>query len=152
MNKGFVYLNRERLDFMKTIIIIFISFFCFYLYAHGEGKLGPHNGHIRMPASFHTELVPVDSSHFNVYLMDVNNQNAMVENSKVELVYELNQKEVQKINCKKSVIYFSCKLKKKIDLNQGQIILFVVRNGIVGKKAEYSLPLQLKSEMKNHQM
>ena len=41
------------------------------LFAHGEDKPGPHGGYIRMPGSFHTEVVK-EKAGYRVYLLDIN--------------------------------------------------------------------------------
>src|SRR5689334_5315876 len=55
--------------------------------AHGSNKPGPHGGFVRMPGSFHTEVLDRGNGTFEVYLLDVRIQNAVVENSAVMLAF-----------------------------------------------------------------
>ena len=36
-------------------------------FAHGEDKPGPHGGHIKMPANFHTEVIASEDGSFHIY-------------------------------------------------------------------------------------
>lgn len=44
---------------LKVLFVFIIAIGSSIAFAHGEVKAGPHNGFIRMPGAFHTELVLV---------------------------------------------------------------------------------------------
>lgn len=126
---------------MKSLISIFLLILATNAFAHGENKLGPHNGYIRMPGAFHTELAPAENNAFSVYLMDVNNKQPTTKNSSV--VFEYKNDERILFECKSADDHYSCNTDKKIDLGKGQIILKAIREGRKGKDAVYELPLSL---------
>lgn len=128
--------------------LFFISTIAFNLsaYAHGENKLGPHDGYIRMPGSFHTELVPNHEDAYSVYLMDVNNQNAITKDSNVKLTYQSLKGKKIDFTCFPVDDHFTCKLGNKINSKEGKYLLKATRNKVEGKVAEYPLPLALTGE------
>jgi anionic cell wall polymer biosynthesis LytR-Cps2A-Psr (LCP) family protein len=139
------------------IIIIFFMLTIQTAFAHGENKLGPHDGYIRMPGAFHTELVPSHEDSFSVYLMDVNNKNALVNNSSVTLTHVSKKGQKTNFTCFPIDDHFTCKLGKKINSKEGKFQVLAKRNGIEGKVAEYPIPLKLegeepKSGHENHNM
>ncbi len=116
------------------------------VFAHGENKLGPNNGYIRMPGAFHTELVPNQDGSISVFLLNVNNQDPTVENSKIELYYASIAKSIKvKYNCEKMTNFFKCIASEKIDLNEGILILNSSRKNNIGTHVKYKLPLSLES-------
>lgn len=110
-------------------------------WAHGEDKLGPHGGYIRMPGAFHIELVAGHDASFDIYLMDVGNKNPITANSSVTLSHI--SKDKTDFTCFPVDDHFTCKLGKKINLNEGKLQASPVRNGAKGKIAEYPIPLTL---------
>jgi hypothetical protein len=73
-------------------------------FAHGEHKLGPHGGKIRMPGSFHTEVVSEGPKEVKVYLLDMKFQTLSTDKSFVSLKHVGNKK--TEANCKKRIEYF----------------------------------------------
>jgi hypothetical protein len=114
-------------------------------FAHGEDKYGPNKGYIKMPGSFHTEVVPSQDGSYRVYLLDLFNKNPTVKDSNVD--FQIKDSEVVTVfNCKPvENSHFNCISKNRIE-NKGQIILTVKRLGIQAKPAIYALPLKLKNE------
>jgi hypothetical protein len=113
------------------------------VYAHGEGKLGPNGGYLKMPGTFHTEVVPGDNGSFHVFLEDIQFKNPTIKDSKVELQIK-NLKETVVFNCAPmGETHFHCLSDKKVKL-KGKLIVKATRLGIEGKKAIYDLPLRLK--------
>ena len=124
----------------------FLSFLLLSLvaHAHNEDKPGPYGGHIKMPSSYHTELVLKDGV-LEIYLSDVNFKNPMVKDSKLEVYYIKNQKK-EKLKCLVIDNFYRCDLKK--DLQGGEFFVKSKRNGIKGKDVSYQLPLTFSSEKK----
>ena len=66
---------------LKLIISILISSLVgLTAFAHGEDKPGPHGGHIRMPANFHTEVIQDLDGSFHIYLLDMQFKEPIVKN------------------------------------------------------------------------
>lgn len=109
--------------------------------AHNEDKPGPHGGHIRMPANFHTEVVANQDGSFHVYLLDMQNQNPMVKNSQVK-AYIKNAKNKFNLKCKvKGTEHFLCA--GATAQKSGSLIIKATRDGVEAKMdAEYILPLK----------
>jgi hypothetical protein len=126
---------------MKSLISTLLIILATNAFAHGENKFGPHNGYIRMPGAFHTELVPGENKTFSVFLMDVNNKQPTTMNSSV--VFEYNNNERILFECKPADDHYTCNTDKKITLEKGQITLKAIREGRKGKDAVYELPLSL---------
>ena len=123
--------------------------------AHGENKLGPHEGYIRMPGSYHTELVLNHDDSISVYLMDINNKNPEVKNSSVELTY-INKSKSISFTCYPIDDHYSCKSNDKMNSKQGKLILKAIRSNVKSNASIYELPLRLagekNSEHKGHDM
>lgn len=141
---------------MKIILLVIYSLISINIaFAHGENKLGPHRGYIRMPGTFHTELVPVNGDSLKIYLMDVGNKKSLAQNSTVKLTYQNNDIK-NEFSCTPTEDHFTCKSNKKIDHKKGKFIINTVRSGKQEQDAVYNLPLKLngsnKSEhgMENH--
>lgn len=119
------------------ILLILISNTAF---AHGMNELGPHNGYIKMPGAFHTELVDA-KSQINVYLLDMAFKNPTTNNSSVKIKYI--GKSTVKYSCSKNVDHFICKQPAKLLTNYKKIILKTIRNNQKATEAVYDLPLKL---------
>lgn len=114
------------------------------VFAHGEDKMGPHGGYIRMPGAFHTELVPAGDNAFKVYLLDMQWKNASVKNSKLKL--SLQSKRTWVATCASEADYFLCKFKPDPGLSlNGELVVEAVRDGQIGKAMSYPLPLKLEA-------
>lgn len=127
---------------MKFSIIFLLSTLISYkAFAHGEDKPGPNNGFIRMPGTFHTELVPETDGNFRVYLFDVNNKNPAVKDSSVEFKVK-DGKSVVSFKCLPMDDHFLCANEKKItDFKKAQIVIKAKRLGVKGTEAVYDFPL-----------
>lgn len=128
-------------NFFKTqIILLSILLISSVLMAHGMDKLGPNNGYIQMPGSFHTELVRNKDGSLNVYLLDVAFKNPMVKNSSVKAVFKLNRS--TELKCVAVQDHFQCTgLDKGAD--SGDLIINATRDGVKSDTAIYKLPLKL---------
>lgn len=126
-----------KLIFLTTTLLISLNF---TLLAHGMNKKGPHGGFIKMPGTFHTELVD-RGDKIVVYLIDINFKNPITYNSNVFLTYK-GQQSID-INCAEEKDYFVCyKPKEKFEYFQ-QIIIHSIRNKIKATEAVYGIPLRL---------
>ncbi len=110
-------------------------------WAHGEDKLGPHGGYVRMPGAFHTE-VKISGHEVQVYLLDMEWKNPTVENSTVRVSYQGDAK-ISKLKCNALKNEFSCELPKSFNSKRGKLRVTAVRNGAKGGVAEYNIPLKL---------
>ncbi len=66
-------------------IFIITSLLALNIFAHGEDLSGQHGGHIQMPSAFHTEVVVDNDKSLRVYLLDLQFQNPVVEESSVKV-------------------------------------------------------------------
>ena len=136
---------------MKFLFLISSLLFLSNAFAHGENKYGPHMGYIRMPGTFHTELVHQKDGSFFVYLLDLQNKNPTTNDSAVELVLNSAGKK-GKYDCMIMGEFFHCS-NKNLSAENGQIIVKAKRLGIQAKEAVYNLPLRLEGAgKKDHDM
>lgn len=111
-------------------------------FAHGEDRLGPHGGFIRMPGAFHTELVPDGANKLKVYLLDVNWKNPSVKDSSIKLRHG-NKGELAKCTVG-SGLFYVCEFSRKINLSKaGKLVVHSQRESQKGVKVEYELPLKV---------
>lgn len=123
---------------MKNIIAILILFTSINALSHGEDKLGPNGGYVRMPGNFHTEVVPNQDDTIKVYVLDINFKNPTVDNAKVEAYF----KKKKPLDCKPATDHFICNT-KGFSLKKGKLTIIAERDGIKGAKAKYKLPFAL---------
>ena len=109
--------------------------------AHGENKPGPHQGYVRMPGAFHTEVVPA-GDEFKVYLLDMGFRNPTVANSAVHAQVRKVDNGVAAADCTVTQDFFSCKLPKGTTLQNGTLELKASRLGEPSIPVQYRLPLQ----------
>ncbi|NUN05301.1 MAG: hypothetical protein HUU57_06030 [Bdellovibrio sp.] len=127
---------------MKVIILILSVCASLNALAHGEDRLGPNGGYVRMPGAYHTEIVLDGKNKLKVYLLDIDWKNPTTKNSSVEAVHLPQQKEA--VKCQMQVTYFECVFPTGINLTKkGQIVLRTQRDGQKGNEATYDLPLKL---------
>ena len=127
---------------MKQLLVsLIITLVTIQIFAHGEDKPGPHGGHIKMPANFHTEVIADQDGSFHVYLLDIQFQNPTIKDSEIK-AYTKNGKKRTNLKC--SVMgtnHFHCKAAKPI--RSGSLILKAKREGTwAGMDATYDLPLK----------
>ena len=110
--------------------------------AHGEDKPGPHGGHIRMPANFHTEVVADKDGSLHIYLLDMDFKNPTVTNSEVKASVITSNKKKTTLKCTAmNGDHFHCKSTKPI--KTGNLVLKVKRSGTqASMDAKYELPLK----------
>lgn len=130
---------------MKLFSILLLSnLFITQAFSHGEDKYGPNKGYIRMPGTFHTEVVPQEDGSYLVYLLDVQNKNPKVQDSSVDLELKTPSKSINFVCAAQNQTYFHCKSAEvKKESKSGQIILKTKRNAIAAKEAIYNLPFKL---------
>lgn len=109
-------------------------------FAHGEDKLGPNGGFIRMPGAFHTELVPTGNNTFKIFLLDINWKNPLVTKSSLQITH--NGK--SKAECKIQENYYQCAFSKIVDLTKkGELKVLAQREEQKGVEVSYQLPLKI---------
>ncbi len=118
------------------------------LLAHGEDKLGPNGGYIRMPGGFHTE-VKITAGNLQIYLLDIQWKDPVTEQSKVDVEYKASTA-ATKLACRADQNFFSCDLPKEFNKNTGKLLVMAERKGMKGAKAEYDLPLKLLNQKDEH--
>lgn len=108
--------------------------------AHGEDVPGPHGGHIRMPANFHTEVLSGGKNTFQIYLLDMEFKNPSVTNSSVQA--QLIQKnKTTELTCAAKDDHFECK--SEVTIKTGTLVIKPNRLGtLASMEAKYSLPLK----------
>jgi hypothetical protein len=112
----------------------------FPLYAHGEDKPGPHGGYIRMPGTFHTEVVPNGKKSIKIYLVDLNFKNPATLSSKIKGWIKQNDKSSD-IVCEAKRDFFKCELPVGFSLENGLLEVTANRMGASGVPVQYKLPL-----------
>ena len=110
-------------------------------FTHGEDKLGPNGGYVRMPGAYHTEVVPEGENKFRVYLLDINWKNPTVKSSEIKA--QLTGKKKSPVKCEVQNDYFLCQLAEGVKLTSGTLVLETTRDNQKGAKATYPLPLKL---------
>jgi hypothetical protein len=108
---------------------------------HGEDKLGPNGGFIRMPGAFHTELVLKNANSLKVYLLDINWKNPSVKRSAIKVIHQASKATA---SCKTMSSFYVCQFPKNIDLTKkGELSVESKREDQTGMTVLYELPLQL---------
>lgn len=142
--KAFAKLKGKNL-IMKTpilTVLILIGFGSQMALAHGEDKLGPNNGFIRMPGAFHTEIVPVGSNSLKVYLLDIQWQNPSTKDSALSI--KLKSKKYTPAKCSIEADHYICEFPKSVDLTKkGKLTVEAQREKQKGMVVNYELPLKL---------
>ncbi|MFA6239107.1 MAG: hypothetical protein WC635_17340 [Bacteriovorax sp.] len=140
---------------MKIFICTLSLLLSTKLFAHGEDKFGPNKGYIRMPSTYHTELVPQNDGNFLVFLYDLQNKNPKTQDSSVDLRVKDSKSETI-FKCAPMDEHFMCSNDKKINISSdAKVILKTKRLGIKAPDAVYELPLRLEKAKKssnNHDM
>lgn len=121
---------------------------CFFLLnssvpvgAHGEDKPGPHGGHIQMPGAFHTELMLDESQGAHIFLLDINFQNPTVKDSKIEMKFVGDKKQIPFTCSVMGGNHFHCVPQGKYP-NKGELRLKPIREKVVGAEVIYKIPLE----------
>lgn len=137
-------MKKIKKVFINTIfgISVLFSSLMFGVTRHGEGKLGPHGGFVRMPGEFHVEILPAEAKQLKVYLLDLQNREPLIIASSVRGTLKQNNKEFE-FTCISDHDYFLCQLPQESNLDSGELHLRTVRREAVGRLAVYKLPLSL---------
>lgn len=127
---------------------ILTLFFSAQALAHGEDKLGPHGGFIRMPGAFHTEVVPMGKDKAKIYLLDINWQNPSVKGAEVDA--RVGSKGQAKCSVHEGS-YFLCLFPQGTDLSKkGQLNVKARRESQLGNEVIYELPFKLQMIDEGH--
>ncbi|MBC7660781.1 MAG: hypothetical protein H7249_13880 [Chitinophagaceae bacterium] len=113
-------------------------------FSHGENRAGPHNGFVRMPGPFHTEVVQDGNNGYKVYLLDLQWKAPTTKDSKVNLAVIMKDNSLINTQCDPKSEVFVCSVSKAELRDAVKLKIEAVREGIKGQVAEYPLPLQLK--------
>lgn len=126
---------------MKNILIILsILIIASQSYAHGESDYGPHQGFVKMPGAFHTEILLDGKNKLKVYLLDMEWKNPTLEKSSLQVTYG----QSTKAQCKPIKDFYLCEFPLSIDLTKkGNLKILASRNNQSGAAVHYSLPLKL---------
>lgn len=125
---------------MKSLLTIILLTASLKTFAHGEDKLGPNGGYLKMPGGFHTEVVPQKDGNLKVYLLDIEFKNPTVKNSKITAT--ISNATTKNLDCKTKRDHFVCKT-TKAELDKGTLTVVAERSTVKGAEAIYSLPLSL---------
>ena len=137
---------------MKKIIAVFVLIVLSVrlVLAHGEDKLGPHKGFIRMPGAFHTEAVTDGKNKLKVYLLDMGWKNPSILKSSVEARL---MSQDSKVICQPKDNYFHCVFPSKVNLTKkDELKILAKREDQVGSEAIYNLPLKLEKLKKSEKI
>lgn len=131
---------------MKKFLSFLIFMWCqlpLMVFAHGEDKLGPNKGYIKMPSNYHTEVVPDGKNRIKVYLLDINWKNPSVKKSKLAAVVKTGSAS-SKAMCLVGSDHYICSFGKTVDLTlAGELTIESQREGQKGAAAVYTLPFKL---------
>lgn len=125
---------------MKSLITIILLTASLNTFAHGEEKLGPNGGYLKMPGNFHTEVVPEKNGKLKVYLLDINFKNPTVKDSSISV--SVNNSSKKEIKCSVKKNHFLCDT-VKADLKKGTLTIVAEKEKVKGADAVYQLPLAL---------
>lgn len=125
---------------MKTLLTLILLAASVKSFGHGEDKLGPNGGYLKMPGGFHTEVVPEKDGKLKVFLLDINFKSPVVKNSTVTVT--INNGTKKDIKCTNKRDHFLCET-TKADLSKGTLNIVAVRSTVKGAEAVYELPLAL---------
>jgi hypothetical protein len=128
------------------LIITFIQFLSLQIFAHGEDKPGPHQGYIRMPGAFHTEVVKIKEG-YRIYLLDMNWKNPSVADSSVKATIVAGKRKTD-LSCTKENDSYLCKTNLK---ERGRLEITAKREGQMGNTVQYKLPLKFEDVDANHE-
>lgn len=134
---------------MKKIIILLALTLNSQVFAHGEDKYGPHKGYIRMPGSFHVELVPEEANSYTVYILDLMNKKSLMKDSSIEMKI-IDSDKSQNFKCAMLADHFKCQADAKA-FTTGKVTINITRSGNKSNAAVYELPLSLKGAIKETQ-
>lgn len=108
--------------------------------AHGMNKPGPHGGFVRMPGTYHIELVP-SGLELKVYFLDMNFKPLPISDAIVELT--LNGKKPFKAQCLKEMQFFRCDTNEQSYKKFKEISIESSIKGSDETKSVYKVPLKL---------
>lgn len=132
------------LSFLNAIRVLFpVALFNFgtHAFAHGENKPGPHGGVIRMPSSFHVEVVSGDSDRLTIYLLDDEFRNPVTRKSSVK-VHHVKGKERTALVCEAVRAAFLCGIPAGVSLLSGKLEIEAARLEVESDSFDLPLPLR----------
>lgn len=125
---------------IKFVIMLSVLTFSNILFAHGMNKPGPNGGFIKMPGTFHTELLE-KGEKVHVYLLDINFKDPTTLDSSVKIKY--NGAVAIEFNCSKKNNFFVCDKPASGLKDVSEIVVNAVRKNTKANEAVYKVPLKL---------
>jgi hypothetical protein len=122
---------------LMTLAVTYIT--SMPLYAHGMNKAGPHGGYIRMPGTYHVELVPA-AKEIKVYFLDMNF--APIPLNQAHVTLTLNGKKPLKAQCLREMHFFRCDTNEQSFKNFKELILESSKDGEPMATSSYKIPLK----------
>lgn len=116
---------------MKILSLLALTFAISAL-GHRENQPGPHGGVIRMPGSFHTELVVIGGTA-KIWLLDGNFKNPTTKNSTLSVKVANTE-----VHCVNNKDHFECHLTRE-QQKAGELKVRAARSGLSGKEVTYPL-------------
>ncbi len=123
---------------MKLAIVTLFMTFSLGAFAHGMNKPGPNGGYIRMPGTYHVELVSTDAET-KVYLLDVNFKE--IDMSKSQVSMSLKGAKSFPVKCLKEDKFFRCDIKKNELKMYKELTISSSRAGEALVSSTYPIPL-----------
>lgn len=120
-----------------SVFTLILMTYAAFTWAHGNGRPGPHGGHIQMPGAFHTELV-IAEGLARVYLLDMAFRDPTTHQSSV--VVSLSNSSDKPPSCAPKENFFHCQLPKDWS-KASTLTIAATRKGLKGRAAVYKLPL-----------
>lgn len=107
-------------------------------FAHGMNKPGPNNGYIRMPSTYHIELLP-DKNILKIYFLDISFKSLPMASASVKVSLKGLLTDV--LVCTKGVAFFSCNTKEFSMAKYSEILIESSKAGEKSVISTYKLPL-----------
>ena len=122
-------INKKRKSMKKILISIGFIVVSTLAFAHGEDKMGPNGGFVRMPGAFHTEVVVNLKNTLKVYLLDIDWNNPSVLKSEVKATV-LVAKNTEDAVCTAKDNYFLCTFSRSVNLKKkSELLITANREG-----------------------
>ena len=107
-------------------------------FAHGMNKPGPNNGYVRMPGTYHVELLALQNV-LRVYFLDIGFKALPIKNATAKVSLK-GMKEVA-VECSKEEAFFRCDTKESNMNSYKEILVKTSKNGENEAISTYKLPL-----------
>jgi hypothetical protein len=124
---------------MKMSVLLISLLAATQVFAHGTDKPGPNGGEIKMPGSFHTELIFDKSSQdAMIFLLDMDFKNPTFKDSSVS-VYFKNGKTKVNYSCMEMETHYHCSPDQKFNAKAGELHVNATREKAKGNEVVYKI-------------